>query len=249
MKGKAWVSDMNLLAIESSGRVASAAVIREGRLIAEYTLDNGLTHSQTLLPMIDEIMKASKTEKESLDAIAISKGPGSFTGLRIGSATAKGLGLALNIPLIEVSTLMGLAYNLKECTDRLVCPIIDSRRREVYGAIYRFIPDNGGYACKCVMEDSAMTLEAFIGKLNEMNLPCIFTGDGVEAYGDYIKENIRCDYLLASGRNLIANAGAVAAVAAVMYEKGITVSADEHSPEYLRLSQAERELMEKNKGL
>lgn len=236
---------MNLLAIESSGQVASAAVIRDDALIAEYTLNNGLTHSQTLLPMIEEIMNSSKLEKESLDAIAISKGPGSFTGLRIGSATAKGLGLALNIPLAEVSTLLGLAYNLRECTKRLVCPIIDSRRREVYGAIYRFSWENGEYACECVMQDSALTLEAFLDKLNEMGQPCIFTGDAVNAYGDYIKEKTICDYQFASGRNLLVNAASVAMAGLDMYKEGRLVNADEHSPEYLRLSQAEREMLEK----
>ena len=236
---------MNLLAIESSGQVASAAIIKDDSLIAEYTLNNGLTHSQTLLPMIEEIMKSSKLEKESLDAIAISKGPGSFTGLRIGSATAKGLGLALNIPLAEVSTLLGLAYNLRECSDRLVCPIIDSRRREVYGAIYSFTWENDSYACHCVLPDAAMTLEAFIEKQNEMGRPCVFTGDAVNAYGDYIKEKITCDYIFASGHNLLVNAASVAMAGADMYREGRLVNADDHSPEYLRLSQAERELLEK----
>ena len=113
---------MKILALDSSGLVASAAVVEDDVLIAEYTTDYKKTHSQTLLPMLDEIRQMIDLDLSTIDAIAISAGPGSFTGLRIGAATAKGLGLALNLPLIEVPTLEGLAFNLWG-TDKLVCPI------------------------------------------------------------------------------------------------------------------------------
>lgn len=236
---------MNLLGIESSGQVASVAIIKDDELIAEYTLNSGLTHSQTLLPMIEAVVKASGVDKKSLDAIAISKGPGSFTGLRIGSATAKGLGLALELPLVEVSTLLGLAYNLKECEGKLICPIIDSRRQEVYAAIFEFNKTDEGYEPVTIMEDKAMTLIAFIEKLNELGKPCIFCGDGVKAYSDIIRENIKCQYSFATGRNLLVNAAAVSEAAVQLYKAGKTCNADDHSPEYLRLSQAEREMLDK----
>ena len=128
---------MKILALDSSGLVASAAIVEDDVLIAEYTTDYKKTHSQTLLPMLDEIRQMIDLDLHTIDAIAISAGPGSFTGLRIGAATAKGLGLALNLPLVEVPTLEGLAFNLWG-TDKLVCPIMDARRNQVYTGIYEF---------------------------------------------------------------------------------------------------------------
>ena len=120
---------MRILAIDSSGLVATVAVVEEeneiSKTIAEYTINYKKTHSQTLLPMLDEIVKMTDMNLDTIDAIAVAGGPGSFTGLRIGSATAKGLGLALKKPLIHVPTVDGLAYNL--CyTDRIICPIMDA---------------------------------------------------------------------------------------------------------------------------
>ena len=127
---------MRILGIESSSLVASAAIVTDDILTAEYTVNFKKTHSQTLLPMIDEIVTMTETELGSIDAIAVSGGPGSFTGLRIGSATAKGLGLALKKPLIHVPTVDALAYNLWGAKD-LVCPIMDAKRNQVYTGIYR----------------------------------------------------------------------------------------------------------------
>ena len=133
---------MRILAIDSSGLVATVAVVEQdekavGKTVAEYTINYKKTHSQTLLPMLDEIVRMTELELGSVDAIAVAGGPGSFTGLRIGSATAKGLGLALEKPLIHVPTVDALAYNL--CyTDQIVCPIMDARRNQVYTGIYEF---------------------------------------------------------------------------------------------------------------
>ena len=122
---------MRILALDSSGLVASVAVVEDGavddQVIAEYTVNYKKTHSQTLLPMLDEIVKMTELDLHTVDAIAVAGGPGSFTGLRIGSATAKGLGLALEKPLIHIPTLEGLAYNLCGIAD-VVCPIMDARR-------------------------------------------------------------------------------------------------------------------------
>ena len=125
---------MRILALDSSGLVASVAVVEkdgeETSTIAEYTVNYKKTHSQTLLPMLDEIAHMTELDLNTVDAIAVAGGPGSFTGLRIGSATAKGLGLALKKPLIHIPTLEGLAYNLWG-TDKSVCPIMDARRGQV----------------------------------------------------------------------------------------------------------------------
>ena len=125
---------MKILAIDSSGLVASVALLEDDTLLAEYTVNYKKTHSQTLLPMLDAIVQMIDLDLNSIDAIAVSKGPGSFTGLRIGSATAKGLGLALEKPLIEVPTVDALAYNLYDA-EGLVVPMMDARRAQVYTGI------------------------------------------------------------------------------------------------------------------
>ena len=128
---------MKIIAIDSSGLVASVAVVEDDILIGEYNVQYKKTHSQTLLPMLDELKRMVELDLGTVDAIALAKGPGSFTGLRIGSATAKGLGLAMQVPLVEIPTLDGLACNLYG-TDKLVCPIMDARRNQVYTGIYEF---------------------------------------------------------------------------------------------------------------
>ena len=127
---------MKLLVLDSSGLVASVAIMEDDTLIGEYTINHKKTHSQTLLPMLDEVVKMTETNLDEIDAIAIAKGPGSFTGLRIGSATAKGLGLALNKPIVAVPTVDAIAYNLYE-TKGYICPIMDARRNQVYTGTYR----------------------------------------------------------------------------------------------------------------
>ena len=125
---------MRILGIESSSLVASAAVVENEVTLAEYTVNYKKTHSQTLLPMIDEMMRLLDMEPSAVDAIAVSGGPGSFTGLRIGSATAKGLGLALKKSLIHVPTLDAMAYGLFGASG-LICPMMDARRQQVYTGI------------------------------------------------------------------------------------------------------------------
>ena len=150
---------MKILALDSSGLVASVALLQDETLVAEYTMNYKKTHSQTLLPMLDEIKKAVDLDLETLDAIAVAAGPGSFTGLRIGSATAKGLGLALDKPLIPVPTLEALAYNLYDTPeDTLICPIMDARRKQVYTGIYAF----KDYCLITVKEQAALPMEELL---------------------------------------------------------------------------------------
>ena len=128
---------MKILGLDSSGLVASVAVVEDDNLLGEYTVNYKKTHSQTLLPMLDAVVRMTELELASIDAIAVAGGPGSFTGLRIGSATAKGLGLALERPVVNVPTVDALAYNLAGCRD-LVCPLMDARRSQTYTGLYRF---------------------------------------------------------------------------------------------------------------
>lgn len=231
---------MKLLAIESSSLVASVAIVNDDILTAEYTINHKVTHSQTLLPMIDEICKMTQTNPKDFDAIAISGGPGSFTGLRIGSATAKGLGLAIGVPLIHVPTLKAMAYNIYG-TDKLVCPIMDARRQQVYTGAYSF--EDGGLVT--YIEDCAIAFEELIGRLNKMNKKTIFVGDGIPVFVDYIKENATFEYEFAPAGMNRQRASSVAVLGMEYYRLGKTVSADEHLPEYFRMSQAERERLEK----
>ena len=233
---------MKILGIDSSGLVASVAVAEDGVLLGEYTTNYKKTHSQTLLPMLDELKKMIELDLGTLDAIAISAGPGSFTGLRIGSATAKGLGLALEKPLVEVPTLEGLAYNLWGCSD-LVCPIMDARRNQVYTGIYEC---NDGL--RVVMDQNAMDVRDLLAELEKLGRKVVFLGDGVGAYRSVIQEECKVPFAFAPAHMNAQRAGAIAALGEVYFAQGKVVSADEHGPEYLRKSQAEREKEERGKG-
>ncbi len=131
---------MRILAIDSSGLVASVAVVEDDRMLAEYTINYKKTHSQTLLPMLQQAAQMIELDLQTIDAIVVAAGPGSFTGLRIGSATAKGLGLALDKPIVPVPTVDALAYNLWGCAD-VICPLMDARRQQAYTGLYRFDTD------------------------------------------------------------------------------------------------------------
>lgn len=235
---------MKILGLDSSGLVAGVAVVEDGVLLAEYTMNYKKTHSQTLLPMLDELRSMIELDLNSIDAIAIAAGPGSFTGLRIGAATAKGLGLALNKPLVEVPTLEGLAYNLYG-TDRLVCPIMDARRNQVYTGIYRFIPEGDGFNLVALKEQCAKDIHEVIARLNEMQREVIFLGDGVPVYKDIIEQEMQINYFFAPAANNRQRAASVASLGEVFFKQGRIVTAAEHQPEYLRKSQAEREQEEK----
>lgn len=231
---------MKILGLDSSGLVASVAVLENDVLLAEYTTDYKKTHSQTLLPMLDELRSMIELDMNTIDAIAVASGPGSFTGLRIGSATAKGLGLALAKPIVEVPTLEGLAWNLWG-TDRLVCPLMDARRNQVYTAAYEFWTEGEGCQLQSIIEQTPIDIVEMIEKLNHLRREVIFLGDGVPVYLPVIREHIKVPFQLAPAGSNRQRAASVAALGAVYYAKGKTVRAEEHQPEYLRKSQAEQE--------
>ena len=230
-----------ILAIESSGLTASVAIMVDGNIAAEYTVNNKKTHSQTLLPMITEIMETVGMKPEELDCIAISRGPGSFTGLRIGSATAKGLGLALDKPIAEVSTLEALAYNLCGNENCVICPIMDARRNEVYTGVYRFEKSGEAYIQKTIISERAVPLEEILTDLEKIGKTVIFNGDGVPVYKEMIKERLKVEFAFAPQTQLLQKAASVAAIGEMIFLKGEAVNADSHTPVYLRKSQAERE--------
>lgn len=231
---------MKILGIDSSGLVASVAVVEDQTMLAEYTVNYKKTHSQTLLPMLDEIVKMTDLDFSTLDAIAVAAGPGSFTGLRIGSATVKGLGLALGKPVIPVPTVDGLACNLYG-TDKIICPLMDARRNQVYTGIYEFHGEN----LQVIEEQMAVSVLEIIEKLNILGHEVIFLGDGVSVYKDVIEKEIKVPYYFAPAHVNKQRAAAVAVLGAKYYAQGRMESAEAHRPEYLRLSQAERERKEK----
>ena len=230
---------MRILALDSSGLVATVALLEDDQTVAEYTVNYKKTHSQTLLPMLDEIVRMTEFDLNTVDAIAVAGGPGSFTGLRIGSATAKGLGLALHKPLIHVPTLDGMAYNLFG-SQGLVCPIMDARRSQVYTGIYRV--DN---QFKIVEEQMAIAVSELIDKLNVYGEKVTFLGDGVPVYKAELEANLKVEFCFAPAHMNRQRASAVGTLGMELYKKGIFESAAEHQPDYLRLSQAERERAEK----
>ena len=238
---------MKLIGIDSSGMTASVAILADDIVVAQYSVNHKKTHSQTLLPMLDEISRMTELDISTVDAIAITKGPGSFTGLRIGSATAKGLGFALDIPIVEVFTTDALAYNLYG-TDKLVCPIMDARREQVYTGLYEFVKNDDIYMMKTVLESCPLAIEDIVARINETGREVVFLGDGVPVYGDTIKNTIKVPYSWAAPNQNRQSAASVAALAAAKFKNGEFVNADAHVPEYLRLSQAEREQKEKLAG-
>lgn len=233
---------MKILGLDSSGLVASAAVVEDDVLLSEYTVNHKKTHSQTLLPMLDEIVRMIELDLNDLDAIAVAAGPGSFTGLRIGAATAKGLGLALDKPLISVPTVDALAYNLYE-TKGLICPLMDARRSQVYTGVYSF--EQGEF--QVVNPQEAVGIEEIIEKINKWNQEVIFLGDGVPVFRDRIETDCRAPHYYAPAHVGRQRAAAVAALGAIYYKEGKIQNARDHQPEYLRLSQAERERLKREK--
>lgn len=241
---------MKILALDSSGLVASAALLENDTLLAEYTVNYKKMHSKTLLPMLDEIAKITELSLDSVDAIAVAAGPGSFTGLRIGSATAKGLGLAMEKPIVEVPTLAALAYNLFE-TRGLVCPIMDARRMQVYNALYRF----ENHRLVTVAEQRPIGMAELCAQLDVRTgedpagaEEVIFLGDGVNVYRDEIENTLRRPHVYAPAHLNKQRAGAVGALGEILFAEGKYVKAEEHVPVYLRKSQAERERDEKKAG-
>lgn len=249
MKGKG--KDMKVLAIDSSGLTATVAVVEDSLTIAEFTMNYKKTHSQTLLPMIDHMVNMIELDLQTIDAIAVAGGPGSFTGLRIGSATAKGLGLALNKPLIHIPTIDGLAYQMYGCED-IICPIMDARRNQVYTGLYTFTKKEGTSPVELEFqvteEQMAIAVSELIEKLNAYGKSVVFLGDGVPVYEKVLAEGLKVPYSFAPSFMNRQRASVVGALGIEYYKAGKYETATEHQPDYLRVSQAERERAEREKN-
>lgn len=234
---------MKILALDSSGLVAGVALTEDDTLVAEYSTNYKKTHSQTLLPMLDEIRKMVELDLHSIDVIAVSAGPGSFTGLRIGSATAKGLGLALGVPLAAVPTVDALAMNLYGC-EKLICPMMDARRSQVYTGLYTFEKNEEAYRLCAQLPQCALSVQELAERINALGREVIFLGDGVPVYREMLTQMLTVPYSFAPASCSRQRAASVAVLGGVYAKEGKLVSADAFAPEYLRMSQAERERME-----
>ncbi len=229
---------MIILALESTAQVASVAICDGEKMIGEYSLQNGNTHSETLLPMIESMIGLSSLDLDQIDIFACAAGPGSFTGVRIGAATLKGLAFDRKKPCIGVSSLEALAYNSRG-TDGLLCPCMNARRGQVYNALFE---SDGTRIC----EDRALSIDELCAELEKREQHVILCGDGAQlAYDGFGK---RINASLAPERNRYQSAYAVAQCALSAYGRGEYTSDAELSPVYLRLSQAERMRLERESG-
>ena len=223
---------MLMLSIESSAKAASVALCRDGELIAQSFQRSGLTHSRTLLPMAEDLLKNTDTPKSALESVAVACGPGSFTGVRIGVATAKGLCWGLNISAVGVSTLEAMAH-LAPCADgTVICPVMDARRDQVYNALF----ENADRGTRRLCPDRALSAAELAGELKALGRPVWVLGDGWQVCIDALKK-AGVPYVLAPEVIRWQNAWGVALAA----QDKPAVNAAELLPVYLRLSQAERE--------
>ena len=219
---------MIVLAVESSAIAASVALQKDEHLLAELTLNRGNTHSENLLPMVETLLARFDMTIDDIDLFAVSTGPGSFTGVRIGVATIKGLAFGKGKPCVGVSTLEALAENLAFLRDGLICPVMNARRNQVYTALFR-----GG---KRLLPDSAISVEELEEILSAYPEPVWLVGDGY----DLVTAQIKHSYFPLPERLQLQSAASVAAVALRTAKEGTVVDDARLSPVYLRPSQAER---------
>lgn len=232
---------MKILALESSAKAASCAVLADGELLASAWQAAGLTHSRTLLPMVEGMLKNSELTMEAMDAVAVAAGPGSFTGLRIGIAAVKGLAWAAEKPCIPVSTLEAMAWPLAHLEGSIVCAM-DARRQQIYNAVFRA----GDGTLTRLREDRAVSLEDAAADLAALGEPLTIVGDGAALCGDFFREqNISCR--LAPVHLRLQSAVGVGLAACRLWPDG-AVDPQALAPVYLRLSQAERERLEREKA-
>ena len=223
---------MNILAIDTSSLNATVSVINDDKLLGEFTISNKNTHSQIIMPMLDEMLKFAGVDIDDIDVFATAIGPGSFTGLRIGIATAKALCQGGRKKIIGVSALEGLTENVYQ-EGKIICPIIDARRGDVYNALYL----NG----ECIVKERAINIECLIDELNNVDKKVVFVGDGVLLHRELIIEKLGDKAELAPPTKIMAKASSIAYIALRRAKNNDFDDIYNLEPIYLRQSQAERE--------
>jgi tRNA threonylcarbamoyladenosine biosynthesis protein TsaB len=237
--------NMRILGIETSTMTGSVALMDEERLIAEYTLNLSRrskerrvgvsaplrkeTHTSRLMPAVDRMLKDASLTIKDVNGIAVSLGPGSFTGLRIGIATAKGLAQGLDIPIVGIPTLDGLAFNLSHYKD-LICPILDARKGEVYTALYR----NGERLTKYMACEPDSLLKELRSRIKDQGSRIVFLGDGIETYGDLIRKKLGKKVVFAPKSRRLTNASSIAELGLKKLKRGKKTELLTLKPIYVR---------------
>jgi tRNA threonylcarbamoyladenosine biosynthesis protein TsaB len=224
---------MIVLGVETATGVGSVAIVNEEGVIGECTLNVSLNHSERLLPIIDQLLKNSDVSFPRIDGLVVSLGPGSFTGLRIGISTIKGLSLASEKPVVGISTLDGLAHHYP-CAETLVCPMLDARKNEVFAALYRW---NASFELQKITTDLAIAPQKLLQKINER---VMFLGDGSLVYESLIKELLGSKALFAPPHLRHPRAATIACLGLEELKKGNTLAINNVTPLYIRPSDAER---------
>lgn len=231
---------MKILSLETSAKTASAAITEEGRILAEVSVTAGLTHSQTLLPAVEALLQTAQLSLTDMDLFAVSRGPGSFTGIRIGIGALKGMAQGTGKPCLGVSTLEGIAANFWGLAG-VVCPVMDARCGQVYAALFEGCPEG----LSRLWPDDALPVRELGEKLAALGRPAILTGDGAELCFRELSAALP-GLTLAPPQLRLQRAACVGLAAGQALRKGVSpISAAELMPEYLRLPQAERELNKK----
>lgn len=233
---------MLILALDTTAVTASVALLEDNCVIASFSVHNKLTHSEKLLKMIDDVLVNSSYSVDDIDLIAVSVGPGSFTGVRIGVATAKGLAFGRNIPIVGVSALEAMAENLRLVTPYVtdsfvVCPSMDARRNELYNSLFLY----DGSELTRITDDRPISCEELLPELEKLEKKVVINGDGAEKLYDFLKsQNVGFAFSLPCCSALRQNAVSVGMIALREYNSGNVQNANDISPLYLRTSQAER---------
>ena len=236
---------MLILALDSTAQVGSVALCEDEKLIAEYTINTGHTHSETLLPMVESVLKIAGYTVDDVDLFVCTAGPGSFTGVRIGAATVKGIAFGKDKPCIGVSTLEALALN-GVALDGILCPSMNARRQQVYNALF----DCDGASLSRLCEDRALAISELGNELAEKypDRAVYLMGDGATLVYDALHDTLG-DRLILLPERLIHQSGYNTAMAGLrLYREGVRATDAELAPVYLRPSQAERMRMEKLKN-
>lgn len=234
---------MKILSLDSATEAATCAVIEDNRLLGEITFNYKKQHSILMMPMIDKLLKNLKIGINSLDGFVVSKGPGSFTGLRIGASTIKGLSQGTGKPFVSVSSLDALAYNLAY-TDGTICPIIDALRNNVYTALYNFVDSK----LQRVSDYMIISIDDLISTINEQNLKVCFIGDAIYKFKEKLTNNIKNINFAPAHLNVV-KASSLGEIGLNLLNSDIKDDLYTFSPLYIRKSQAEREYEKKMESL
>lgn len=230
---------MMVLSLDSATEAATCAVLNDGRLLGEITINNEKQHSVILMNVIDTLLKMLKLDISDIDGFVVSKGPGSFTGLRIGVSVIKGLSMGTGKPFVSVSTIEALAYNMAY-TSGIVCPILDALRGNVYTCTYKYSKDN----LVALSELEIISLEDLLIKLSSMEQPVCFLGDGVEKYKEMIISRLPNSIFAPKNLN-IARSSSLGEIGLEKLQQGECENLYTFAPIYLRKSQAEQEYEKK----